>query len=192
MGSDAFTHPHPGSSLVGEGTPLSHIARLTSHVHLVIRAILALGVSAGEVGGQDIGPVSFRDSLVMRQVAYRAPCPNPVPKSWTLVDSTLGSGLRCSLVEAGVWAIELQLQQRPALRQRADPRNPLCVRVYVANNMGSTGLPGDWMVVFELAPDLPAYVLIDRQTGSVAAVAVGRSEPEAQMPSCQERSFVTA
>jgi hypothetical protein len=41
---------------------------------------------------QDIGPVSFRDSLVMRQVAFRAPCPTPVPKSWTIVDSTLGSG----------------------------------------------------------------------------------------------------
>lgn len=40
----------------------------------------------GTAAAQDIGPVSFRDSLVMRQVAYRAPCPSPVPKSWTLVD----------------------------------------------------------------------------------------------------------
>jgi hypothetical protein len=143
-------------------------------------------VTASSVSAQDIGPVSFRDSLVMRQVAFRAPCPAPVPRSWTLVDSTLGSGLRCSLVEAGVRAIELQLMQRPALRQRADPRNPLCVRVYVARNMGSTGLPGDWMVVFELAPDLPAYVLIDRQTGSVVMGVVGRSEPNAPMPSCPE------
>ena len=148
---------------------------------------LSLGLTAGVAGAQDIGPISFRDSLVMRQVAYRAPCPVPVPRSWTLVDSTLGRGLRCSLVEAGVRAIEVQLQQRPALRQRADPRDPLCVRVYVANNMGSTGLPGDWMVVFELAPDLPAYVLIDRQTGSVVMGVVGRSEPDAPMPSCPEK-----
>jgi hypothetical protein len=149
---------------------------------------LSLVSFASAASGQDIGPISFRDSLVMRQVAYRAPCPTPVPKSWTLVDSTLGRGLRCSLVEAAVRSLELQLQQRPALRKRGDPRNPLCVRVFVANNMGSTGLPGDWMVVFELGADLPAYVLIDRQTGSVAFAAVGRTEPDGQMPSCPAKS----
>src|SRR5512134_2171232 len=84
----------------------------------------AISLLSVEGAAQDIGPVSFRDSLVMRQVAFRAPCPSVVPKSWTVVDSTLGSGLRCSLVEAAVRAIELQLQQRPALRGRADPRNP--------------------------------------------------------------------
>src|SRR6185503_14981503 len=78
---------------------------------------------------QAIGPVSFRDSLVMRQVAYRAPCPSPVPRNWTLVDRTLGSGLRCSLVEWAVRALEAQLEQRPSLKPPADPRNPLCVRV---------------------------------------------------------------
>ena len=166
---------------------MSDFRHLPSTFRLICRPLLTLGVFAGAAGAQEIGPVSFRDSLVMRQVAYRAPCPTPVPRSWTLVDSTLGSGLRCSLVEAGARAIELQLQQRPALRQRADARNPLCVRVYVANNMGSTGLPGDWMVVFELAPDLPAYVLIDRQTGSVMPPVVGRSEPDSPMPSCPER-----
>ena len=57
---------------------------------------LSLGVTAGAAGAQDIGPISFRDSLVMRQVAYRAPCPAPAPRSWTLVDGTLGSGLRLS------------------------------------------------------------------------------------------------
>jgi hypothetical protein len=159
---------------------------LTSDIRVVRRSLLALGLIAGVASGQDIGPISFRDSLVMRQVAFRAPCPTPAPKSWTLVDTTLGSGLRCSLVEAGVRAIEVQLQQRPGLRLRGDPRNPLCVRVYVANNTGSTGLPGDWMVVFELGPDFPAYVLIDRQTGSVVAGVVGRSEPDAPMPSCPE------
>ena len=131
--------------------------------------------------------MSFRDSLVMRQVAYRAPCPATVPKSWTLVDSTLGSGLRCSLVEAGARAVEQQLLQRPGLQSRGDPRNPLCVRVHVANNTGPTGLPGDWMVIFELAPDFPAYVLIDRQTGSVVFGTVGRMEPHALMPSCREK-----
>ena len=163
---------------------LSPVARYVSPVWFSLAFTL---VATGSVSAQDIGPISFRDSLVMRQVAFRAPCPAPVPKSWTLVDGTLGSGLRCSLVEAGVRHLELQLLQRPALRQRADPRNPLCVRVYVANNMGSTGLPGDWMVVFELAPDLPAYVLIDRQTGSVVHGVVGRSEPDAPMPSCPEK-----
>jgi hypothetical protein len=148
--------------------------------------LLASG-SFAEAGAQDIGPVSFRDSLVMRQVAFRAPCPSSVPRAWTTIDSTLGSGLRCSLVEAGVRAIELQLQQRPALRARGDPRNPLCVRVYVANNMGSTGLPGDWMVVFELGPDFPAFVLIDRQTGSIGYSMVGQADPGIPMPSCPEK-----
>lgn len=171
---------------------MSHISRLTSQVHAVVSTVLALGASPGVAAAQDIGPISFRDSLVMRQVAFRAPCPSPVPKAWTLVDSTLGSGLRCSLVEAGARAIELQLSQRPALRARADPRNPLCVRVYVANNMGSTGLPGDWMVVFELAPEIPAYALIDRQTGSVAYAVVGLAGPDAQMPSCPDKRSLSA
>lgn len=160
---------------------MSPARRPPSPVTWCVVLTLAAATSAR---AQDIGPISFRDSLVMRQVAYRAPCPAAVPKSWTLVDSTLGSGLRCSLVEAAVRSLESRLQQRPALRQRGDPRNPLCVRVYVANNMGSTGLPGDWMVVFELGVDLPAYVLIDRQTGSVVVGIVGRTEPDAQMPSC--------
>ena len=119
----------------------------------------------------------------MRQVAYRAPCPSPVPTTWTLADSTLGSGLRCSLVEWAVRALEAQLAQRPATR--ADPRNPLCVRVVVARNTGTTGLPGDWLVLFELAPDLPAHVMIDRQTGAVALVLVGRGESvSGLLPSC--------
>ena len=140
------------------------------------------------VRAQDIGPVSFRDSLVMRQVAYRAPCPSPVPKNWTLVDRTLGSGVRCSLVEWAVRALEAQLDQRPSLRTRADPRNPLCVRVVVAKNTGSTGLPGDWMVVFELGPDFPAHVLIDRQTGGVVMGVLGRQESAAEIPPCLARS----
>lgn len=136
---------------------------------------------------QDIGPVSFRDSLVMRQVAYRAPCPSPVPPSWTLVDRTLGSGVRCSLVESAVRALEAQLEQRPSLRTRADPRNPLCVRVVVAKNTGSTGLLGDWLVVFDLTPDLPAHVMIDRQSGGVVLGVLGRQESAAEVPACTGR-----
>ena len=139
-------------------------------------------------GAQDIGPASFRDSLVMRQVAYRAPCPSPAPRSWTLVDSTLGSGLRCSLVEWAVRALEAQLEQRPSLKTRADPRNPLCVRVVVAKNTGTTGLPGDWIVVFDLAADLPAHVMIDRQSGGIMIAIVGRAEWSADIPSCVARS----
>ena len=169
------------SAMSKPSSPVCHLLSL-----IPMMACVALTVSAEVAGAQDIGPVSFRDSLVMRQVAFRAPCPSPVPRAWTLVDSTLGSGLRCSLVEAGARAIEMQLQQRPALRQRGDPRNALCARVYVANNMGSTGLPGDWMVVFALGPDLPAYALIDRQTGSVVFVVVGRADPDSPMPSCPE------
>jgi hypothetical protein len=124
----------------------------------------------------------------MRQVAFRAPCPNPVPRSWTTADSTLGSGLRCSLVEAAVRALERQLEQRPTLRAKGDPRNPRCVRVVVAPNTGSTGLLGDWMVVFDLAPELPAYVLIDRQVGSIVMGIVGRTDFQGMVPDCRATS----
>lgn len=141
-----------------------------------IGCVAAFGV-VGVAEAQDIGPESFRDSLVMRQIAFRAPCPSPVPASWTLADFTLGSGLRCSLVEAAVRALEQQMRQRPALQRRVDPRHPLCVRVVVARNTGSTGLPGDWLVLFDLAEDLPAYVMIDRQTGQVVVGIVGSDAP---------------
>ncbi len=168
---------------MGSFHPVSH---LTSHIRYVITAIACLTLVPVTADAQDIGPISFRDSIVMRQVAFRAPCPVPVPKMWTAIDTTLGSGLRCSLVEAAVRAIEEQFEQRPSLRQRGDPRNPLCVRVVVRNNMGSTGLPGDWLVVFDLGPDLPAHVMIDRQSGSVVLAIVGRTSGE--MPSCVAKS----
>jgi hypothetical protein len=151
-------------------------------------AALALVLAPVPANAQDIGPVSFRDSLVMRLVAYRAPCPSPVPGSWTLVDRTLGSGLRCSLVEWAVRALEAQLEQRPSLRTRGDPRNPLCVRVVVATNTGSTGLLGDWIVVFNLGPDLPAHVMIDRQTGGIVVGIVGRMESATEVPPCLPKS----
>ena len=180
MGSDAFIHADASPAL-GDASEaaVSPVTRLPSPVSvwLVLTVLLA-----GPAPAQDIGPISFRDSLVMRQVAFRAPCPASVPKIWTAIDTTLGSGLRCSLVEAGVRAIEEQLQQRPSLRQRGNPRNPLCVRVVVRNNMGSTGLPGDWLVVFDLGPELPAYVMIDRQSGQVVIGIVGRTTGE--MPKC--------
>jgi hypothetical protein len=162
---------------------VSHIRHPTSAIQYVVRLVGSLATAVGTAQGQEIGPSSFRDSLVMRQVAFRAPCPVPAPKAWTLVDSTLGTGLRCSLVEAAVRALEIELGRRPALRERGDPRHPLCVRVVVRNNMGSTGLPGDWLVVFDLAVDLPAYVMIDRQAGSVVPGMVGRGPP-GEMPSC--------
>jgi len=151
-------------------------------------AVMALAsIVPGIAPAQDIGPTSFRDSLVMRQLAFRAPCPAPVPRAWTLVDSTLGSGPRCSLVEAAVRALEMELQRRPALKERGDPRNPLCVRVVVRNNTGSTGLPGDWLVVFDLAADLPAYVMIDRQSGAVVLGIVGRGPPGETAPCVRSR-----
>lgn len=152
-----------------------------------IVAFTFLAIPSAPLHSQDIGPISFRDSLVMQQVARRAPCPESVPRTWTLVDSTLGTGLRCSLVEAAVRALEFRLERRPSLRQRGTPRNPLCVRVVVRSNTGSTGLPGDWLVVLDLAEDLPAYVMIDRQTGAVVLGIVGRTTAPEDMPSCVPR-----
>ena len=164
---------------------MSPVPRLPSPVRYVVRAFACLALTLGTADAQDIGPISFRDSLVMRLVAFRNPCPVPAPKAWAALDSTLGTGLRCSLVEAAARAVEAQLQQRPALRERADPRRPLCVRVVVANNTGSTGLPGDWVVLFDLALDVPAYVLIDRQDGSIVLNIVGRMSGD--IPSCITR-----
>jgi hypothetical protein len=145
---------------------------------------LALSLVPVAASAQDIGPVSFRDSLVMRRVALLAPCPTPVPASWTVVDKTLGSGVRCSLVEASVRALEQQGEQRPSLRENGNPRNPLCVRVVVANNTGSTGLPGDWLVILDLAPDVTARVMIDRQTGGIVSGIVGRPDSSGKTPPC--------
>jgi hypothetical protein len=92
--------------------------------------------------------------------------------------------MRCSLVEAAARVLEQQLEQRPALRSRADPRNPLCVRVVVATNTGSTGLPGDWLVLFDLAPELSARVMIDRQTGGIVTGIVGRPDTTGNTPPC--------
>ena len=153
----------------------------------VVVILFVLAIRAAPLHAQDIGPSSFRDSLVMQQVARRAPCPASVPRTWTAMDSTLGTGLRCSLVEAAVRALEVQLAQRPSLRQRGDPRNPLCVRIVVRNNTGTTGLPGDWMVVMDLADDVPAYVMVDRQTGAVVLGIVGRTNAPSDMPSCVPR-----
>jgi hypothetical protein len=145
---------------------------------------LVLALVPFAVRAQDIGPVSFRDSLVMRRVAMLAPCPARVPSSWTLMDNTLGRGVRCSLVEASVRTLEQQWQQRPYLRESGNPRNPLCVRVVVANNTGSTGLLGDWLVMLDLAPNVTARVMIDRQTGGIVSGIVGRPDTTGRTPSC--------
>ena len=119
-------------------------------------------------------PPTLRDTLVMRLVAFRAPCPAPAPAAWSMLDSTLGTGLRCSLVEAAARALSQRLRTRPEARYRdADPWRPLCVRLVELQNTGSTGLPGDWMVVFDLTPALSADVIIDRQSGSLMAGMVG-------------------
>src|SRR5688572_26257887 len=101
VGSHSIAHPdeveavgHPKQVIV------SYIRHSIAAIRLVITAIAFLAASPATAVGQDLGPTSFRDSLVMRQIAYRAPCPAVVPRAWTLVDSTLGRGLRCSLVEA--------------------------------------------------------------------------------------------
>ena len=132
--------------------------------------LLFIASSALGAQSQDIGPVTFRDSLVMRQLAYRAPCPDPVPRAWTRVDTTLGRPPRCSIVEAAARAIFEYYSDRPPRTGPVDPWNPMCVRIVVARNTGSTGLPGDWLVMFDLAVDNTVYVIIDRQSGTVGSI----------------------
>ena len=130
--------------------------------------------------------MTFRDSLVMRQMLYRAPCPAPVPPAWSRVDSTLGRPPRCAIVETAARAIAEYMRIRPPM-QAMDPWKPLCARVVVGTNTGSTGLPGDWMVVFDLTLDNSAHVVIDRQSGAVGGVMMGYGSPDDKMPKCLER-----
>jgi hypothetical protein len=58
--------------------------------------------------------------------------------------------------------------------------------VVVGANTGSTGLPGDWLVLFDLAPDRPAWVVIDRQTGDIGLTVVG-VEQSLGRPRCLTR-----
>src|SRR4030095_13492178 len=132
--------------------------------------LLFIASSALGAQSQDIGPVTFRDSLVMRQLAFRAPCPDPVPRAWSQADSTLGRPPRCNLVEAAARALFEYYSDRPPRTGPVDPWNPMCVRIVVARNTGSTGLPGDWLVMFDLAVDNTVYVIIDRQSGTVGSI----------------------
>ena len=141
----------------------------------LLAAAIMWAVAPGKAQGQDIGPVTFRDSLVMRQIIFRAPCPNPIPKGWTLVDSTLGRPPRCNLLETAARAVAQFSQYRPQT-SLGDPRNPLCARILVGKNTGSTGLPGDWLVLFDLTPDRPAWVVIDRQTGDIGLTLLGHGQ----------------
>lgn len=150
----------------------------------VLAAVVTLGSTAGRAAAQDDIVLSFRDSLVIRQVAYRAPCPQPAPRAWSLVDSTIGRSWKCSLVEAAARAITQFQGLRPQTAGASDPWNPLCVRLVAARNTGSTGLPGDWLVMFDLQVNMPAWVLLDRQTGSVARVAIGHGQMPSGTPRC--------
>ena len=188
MGPDAITHADASKEIgvLREQFIVSQISRLSSPIRFLI-GLGALVGTALEVRAQDIGPVSFRDSLVMRQIAYRTPCPLVVPPAWSHVDSTLGRGPRCSLVESAARAIAQYHQARAPRVGPADPWNPLCVRIVVGRNTGSTGLPGDWLVLFDLSPEYAAQVVIDRQTGEVGGVMVSYGEPAGDMPRCLSR-----
>jgi hypothetical protein len=131
---------------VQSAEPTSAFCILHSALCILFLASSALGAQS-----QNIGPVTFRDSLVMRQLVFRAPCPDPVPRAWTQADSTLGRPPRCNLVEAAARAIYDYYTDRPPRTGPVDPWNPMCVRIVVARNTGSTGLPGDWLVMFDLA-----------------------------------------
>jgi len=144
----------------------SAICNLQSAICILV---LCLAPSVGRAQSEGIGPTTFRDSLVMRQMIYRAPCPNPVPPAWSRIDSTLRRPPGCAIVETAARALSEMMRMRPGM-QTADPWNPFCVRVLMAKNPGSTGLTGDWIVIFDLTPDNRARVVIDRQSGTVGGV----------------------
>ena len=105
---------------------------------------------------QGIGPVTFRDSLVMRQMVYRTPCPVPVPRAWSAGGQHPGASASMQPGgnrRSGDRAVPAD-QARPQPGS-GDPWNPLCVRVVVGGIRDRPGLPGDWMVVFDLTVDRP-------------------------------------
>ena len=166
------------AAFTGLPCSLSHWLRVTG-------VAVALAVWPSVTMAQDIGPVSFRDSLVMRQLVFRAPCPNPVPPAWSRLDSTLSRSPRCNLVEVAARAIAQYMQARPR-SGASDPWNPLCVRVIVKENTGSPGMPDDWWVLFDLTADAPAWVAIDRHNGDIGMTVVGPNQMS-NWPRCLTR-----
>jgi hypothetical protein len=132
-------------------------------------------------------PDDFRDSLVLRLAAIRTPCPDPPPAAWSLVDTTLGRPPRCSLVASAAQLLREHLRARPRRDGVADPSRALCVRLVVLANTGSTGLPGDWLVVFDLAPTVSAEVVIDRRSAAPSVMSIGEGPPRWGAP-CLTRS----
>ena len=163
------------AAFTGLPCSLTHRLRVTG-------VAVAVGVAPSVTWAQAVGPVTFRDSLVMRQLVFRAPCPNPVPRSWSLIDSTLGRPPRCNLVEVAARAIAQFVQARPQAAP-VDPWNPLCVRVTVRQNTGTTGLPADWWVLFDLTANTAAWVVIDRHNGDIGMTVVGPN-PGSDWPRC--------
>jgi hypothetical protein len=163
---------------------IAAISRQSQLLGAIVIATFAT-VMPGKAAAQDIGPESFRDTLVMRQLVFRAPCPDPVPKAWSLIDSTLARPPRCNLLEVAARAIAQHAQLRPQASP-GDPWNPLGARVVVDTNTGSTGLPGVWLVLFDLAPDRPAWVVIDRQTGDIGVTLFGLEQARGR-PRCLTR-----
>jgi hypothetical protein len=164
---------------------VSAIRHLPSAIRYLACAAACVTGTVGSARAQNIGPITFRDSLVMRQLVYRAPCPDPVPRAWSLVDSTLGRPPRCNLVEVAAQAIAEYYSVRPPRSGPGDPWNPLCVRIVIARNTGSTGLPGDWLVMFDLSVDNTVYVIIDRQSGSIGTITTMLGNvPAGSSPKC--------
>ena len=183
MGSDAITHVDPRQALIATRRRVWAVSMTMCVTNDDVRrwayrlrvTFIAAGVSFAPdtVSAQEIGPVTFRDSLVMRQLAFRTPCPSPIPRAWSMVDTTLGQSPRCTLLEVAARAIARYLQARPQA-DGGDPWTPLCVRVIVRRNSETTALPLDWWVVFDLTADTPAWVVIDRHTGEIGMTVVGK------------------
>lgn len=186
MGSDPIAHvdAREALSLAAGRRPRPGLPFLRAALTRAIYSVAVMACTAIALRGQAPEIETARDTIVMRHIAYRAPCPNPAPRAWSVRDSSLGSGLRCSLVEAAARAVRRFLEMRPPLTGPADPWNPLCVRLIVASNTGSTGLPGDWMVIFDLAPDVIAHAVIDRQEGTIPAARVSFGSPPPTVPRC--------
>lgn len=128
------------------------------------------------------------DSAVLAQISRAYPCPSSVPAAWVVGDSTLGSGVRCSLVAAGVAAIQHHQsvpELLPILRA-TDVSGFACVALRaeaMRSQKGKLDL-ARWSVSF-FSKKTPSLVVdISRVTGE-ARVYRMVEEPADPMPLCR-------
>ena len=128
--------------------------------------LLALTSSAS---AQDTTMRRRLDSLSVRMLVRRYPCPNPVPLGWVAADSTNGSGVRCSLIAAAARGLQDAIATRPT--GELETRAVRCVTLRPGKPLPTVGPM--WRVAFYSDSIRGAEVHIDAFDGHTVVVRVG-------------------